>query len=74
MTQPDLDFTIKVNQARHDKAFQFFLARSFGLRCLVREGTCGLIVRQWRGITYVIEEMRNLPPALPHIKPFPLDF
>lgn len=74
MTNPDLDFTIRVNQARHDKDFQTLLAQCCGTRYMVREGTMGIIYFMWRGICYVTEELSDLPYSPLRNGPFPFDF
>ena len=73
MDTPGLDFTIKVNKARHDKVFQLFLARSFGQRFLAQDGTTGVVFCKWRGVIYIIQEFTDLPYSPPKIGPFPID-
>lgn len=53
----------QLNAAKHDLAFQFFLARSFGERFLAREGTIAIVCRHWRGVIYVIEQISGLDPV-----------
>lgn len=74
MDSPGLEFTIKVNKARHDKVFQIFMAKCCGQRFLFQEGTLGVICYQWRGVLYIVQEFNDLPPSPPKISPFPFDF
>lgn len=73
MRSSDIGFTIKLNKARHDKVFQEFLAKCFGQRFLVQEGTVGVVCYEWRGVVYVAEELPNLPPSPHRIRPFKPD-
>lgn len=67
MTREQLTFTIRVNKARHDKDFQFFLALSgFGENVEAHDN--GQIVRGllWRGVMYVTHVVGPVPkPPVP---------
>jgi hypothetical protein len=56
MNQSDLLFVMRINKARHDKDFQFFLARSFGqiYRSLDPDTGYTCVASLWRGVTYIL--------------------
>lgn len=62
MSDPNLLFTMRLNKARHDKAFQGLLAVCFGEKMLVIEDGFKVIMYQWRGMTYVTQSRRVEPP------------
>lgn len=66
MTSPSPDFVVKVNQARHDQVFQILLVRSgFGQHFMAKDGETGVLGSIWRGNTYILKELNNLPPDKP---------
>lgn len=74
MSDPNLLFNMRLNKARHDRDFQFFLALcGFGQHMLAQDGTYGVIVSEWRSITYVLKELTGLPARAPGLYPISLN-
>lgn len=55
--------------AQADKAFQCFLARCFGTRYISKEGTMALVMYRWRDVTYITQQLTNLPHSPPTFGP-----
>lgn len=61
MSDPNLLFTMRLNKARHDRAFQGFLAPLFGEKTVAFDGGAACVGFRWRGGIYITQVARYLP-------------